>query len=219
MLARTDREEDLLRFETLLRQAGRALPQPPRPWRHRVLVAVARRSGVRRVLPTVVRAEAADRDRYRRIERAASGMASEEAEHGRTLALASAGLGCGRGHGRPLGVILLAGITGLTAGAGSMAAGEWVSVRHLATSVMADPDIALETLAREELGLNPSDLGSPWTAAISSLHRVRLGSPGSPYPVPVGHRCGGSAGLGGPIGGGAALTTYLIGSLVGVTLD
>src|SRR5437667_97042 len=38
-----------------------------------------------------------------------------------------------------------------------------------AASLMADPDIALETLVREELGLDPSELGSPWGAAIGSF--------------------------------------------------
>ena len=32
--------------------------------------------------------------------------------------------------------------------------------------MVADPEHALDTLAREELGLNPEELGSPWGAAI-----------------------------------------------------
>ena len=103
-------------------------------------------------------------------------------------------------------IILLSGIAGLLAGAFSMAAGEWVSVRSqremfeyqiglerkelaeypaeeaqelaliyearglspdeaaaLATATIADPARALDTLAREELGLNPDELGSPWS--------------------------------------------------------
>jgi VIT1/CCC1 family predicted Fe2+/Mn2+ transporter len=39
----------------------------------------------------------------------------------------------------------------------------------LATATVADPDRALDTLAREELGLNPDELGSPWGAAVSSF--------------------------------------------------
>src|SRR5438034_5621006 len=109
-------------------------------------------------------------------------------------------------------VILLAGVAGLLAGAFSMAAGEYVSMRvqrelferllhieahELATEpdeeleelqriyetkgfpanlarqvaevVMQDPDVALETHAREELGLDPGQLGSPWGAALSSF--------------------------------------------------
>jgi VIT1/CCC1 family predicted Fe2+/Mn2+ transporter len=39
----------------------------------------------------------------------------------------------------------------------------------LATSTVADHERALDTLAREELGLNPDELGSPWGAALSSF--------------------------------------------------
>ena len=109
-------------------------------------------------------------------------------------------------------VVLLAGVAGLLAGAFSMAAGEYVSMRAqrelferqidlereelaanpeeerreialiyrakglspeqaevTAAQLMADPDVALQTLVREELGLDPSSLGSPWSAAISSF--------------------------------------------------
>lgn len=108
--------------------------------------------------------------------------------------------------------ILLAGVAGLLAGAFSMAAGEYVSVRsqrdvyeyqigieaaeleefpeeeeeelvliyqakglseeeakRIAARIMTDPQVALDTMAREELGLDPDDLGSPWGAAISSF--------------------------------------------------
>ena len=108
--------------------------------------------------------------------------------------------------------LLLTGIAGLLAGAFSMAAGEYVSVRSqrevfeyqiglereeleeypqaeadelaliyeakgfeaaeartLADRLIADPERALDTLAREELGLNPDELGSPWGAALSSF--------------------------------------------------
>lgn len=116
-------------------------------------------------------------------------------------------------------VILLSGAAGLLAGAFSMAAGEYVSVRsqremyeyqiglereeldhypeaeaeelaliyqarglsaedarHMATQVIADPQRALDTLAREELGLNPSDLGNPVGAAISSFGAFAAGA-------------------------------------------
>ncbi len=109
-------------------------------------------------------------------------------------------------------MILLSGVAGLLAGAFSMAAGEFVSVRsqremfeyqialekaeldeypeeeaqelaliytarglasedalRLARAAIADPARALDVLAREELGLNPDELGSPWGAAISSF--------------------------------------------------
>ncbi len=116
-------------------------------------------------------------------------------------------------------LILLSGAAGLIAGAFSMAAGEYVSVRsqremfeyqiglekeeldhypeeeaeelaliyqarglprddavRLATQLCADPDRALDTLAREELGLNPEDLGSPWGAALFSFSAFALGA-------------------------------------------
>jgi VIT1/CCC1 family predicted Fe2+/Mn2+ transporter len=40
---------------------------------------------------------------------------------------------------------------------------------RFADKIMADRTVALDTLAREELGLDPDQLGSPWTAAVSSL--------------------------------------------------
>ena len=126
------------------------------------------------------------------------------------------GVAGGVGHGD---VVLLAGVAGLVAGAGSMAAGEWISVnsqRELyereidveraelaefpdeereelelifrakgmtaeqatsaAAEVMADPDIALDTLVREELGLDPGDLDSPWVAAGSSFAAFAVGA-------------------------------------------
>jgi VIT1/CCC1 family predicted Fe2+/Mn2+ transporter len=130
------------------------------------------------------------------------------------------------GAGAAADVILLSGVAGLLAGAFSMAAGEYVSVRsqrefheyqmtlereeldqypqeeaaelaliyaakgidpvqarHMADILLQDPDRALDTLAREELGLNPEDLGSPWDAAISSFFSFALGAclPVLPY--------------------------------------
>ena len=41
--------------------------------------------------------------------------------------------------------------------------------RAIATRLMSNPEHALNTLAREELGLNPDDLASPWTAAVFSF--------------------------------------------------
>jgi VIT1/CCC1 family predicted Fe2+/Mn2+ transporter len=41
--------------------------------------------------------------------------------------------------------------------------------RAMAERLVAQPEKALDTLAREELGLNPAELGSPWGAAIASF--------------------------------------------------
>jgi VIT1/CCC1 family predicted Fe2+/Mn2+ transporter len=116
-------------------------------------------------------------------------------------------------------VILFAGLAGLLAGAFSMAAGEYISMRsqkesyqreisleseelrddpeaeveelaliyrakgldadqaqRVAVTIMKDRDAALDTMAREELGLDPDELGSPWSAAISSLLSFAVGA-------------------------------------------
>ncbi len=115
--------------------------------------------------------------------------------------------------------VLVAGIAGLLAGAASMAAGEYVSMkaqselvereleierrslhqqpdaetrelatiyRHrgldadsaleLAEAVMADPEVALEVHAREELGVDPSATGNPVAAAVSSFFAFAIGA-------------------------------------------
>lgn len=115
--------------------------------------------------------------------------------------------------------ILLAGLAGLLAGASSMAAGEYVSVRSqremleyqlalekselelypeeeaaelaliyqargipkdeaekIADLLIKDPEKALDTLAREELGINPSDMVSPVGACISSFIAFAVGA-------------------------------------------
>src|SRR3990170_6928779 len=46
----------------------------------------------------------------------------------------------------------------------------------LADRILADKSIALDTLVREELGLDPSELGSPWGAAIGSFVAFALGA-------------------------------------------
>lgn len=127
-------------------------------------------------------------------------------------------LGAVGAHPGP-GVVRLAGVAGLVAGACSMAAGEYVSMqaqrellqrelrverdeierrpegewrelvhiyegrgvapdvaRQLADEMMRTPELALETHAREELGVNPSDLGSPIKAGASSFVSFALGA-------------------------------------------
>jgi VIT1/CCC1 family predicted Fe2+/Mn2+ transporter len=48
--------------------------------------------------------------------------------------------------------------------------------KRLASRVMSDPKSALDALAREELGLDPDDLGSPWGAAASSFAAFAVGA-------------------------------------------
>jgi VIT1/CCC1 family predicted Fe2+/Mn2+ transporter len=47
---------------------------------------------------------------------------------------------------------------------------------RLASEVMSDPELALETHAREEFGVDPSSLGSPITATISSFVAFTIGA-------------------------------------------
>src|SRR5258705_8639511 len=47
---------------------------------------------------------------------------------------------------------------------------------RIAATIMKDQDAALDTMAREELGLDPDELGSPWSAAFSSLLAFALGA-------------------------------------------
>jgi VIT1/CCC1 family predicted Fe2+/Mn2+ transporter len=46
----------------------------------------------------------------------------------------------------------------------------------LAGRIMGQPESALDTLTREELGLAPGDLGSPWVAALSSFGSFAVGA-------------------------------------------
>lgn len=48
--------------------------------------------------------------------------------------------------------------------------------RELAAAMMEYPELALETHAREELGINPNELGSPMGAAVYSLLAFSLGA-------------------------------------------
>jgi VIT1/CCC1 family predicted Fe2+/Mn2+ transporter len=187
--------------------------------------------------------------------------------------------------------VLLAGIAGLLAGAFSMAAGEFLSVRSqremyeyqiglereelaeypeqeaeelaliyeakglsegeakaLADKLIHDPEKALDTLSREELGLDPNSLGSSWGAAGFSFVSFAFGAviPLLPFLVSYGPTAlyrsigltalclfgvgavltlftGRNALLGGlrmlAIGSAAGAVTYGIGRLLGVTLS
>ena len=48
--------------------------------------------------------------------------------------------------------------------------------RQLAEAMMRDPEVALETHAREELGIDPGQLGSPRGAAVSSFAAFSVGA-------------------------------------------
>lgn len=48
--------------------------------------------------------------------------------------------------------------------------------REIAERIMADRNVALDTLAREELGIDPDELGSPWRAAGASMASFAIGA-------------------------------------------
>jgi VIT1/CCC1 family predicted Fe2+/Mn2+ transporter len=186
--------------------------------------------------------------------------------------------------------VLISGVAGLLAGAFSMAAGEYVSMRsqremlerqiaaerdelrlypaqeaaelsliyqargmpredadRMAERIVANPQYALDALAREELGLDPAALGSPLGAAASSFFAFAVGAlvPLVPFLATRGPRAlpasialtalalfavgaamslfsGRGAARGGLrmllIGGAAAAATFLIGRLLGVAV-
>jgi VIT1/CCC1 family predicted Fe2+/Mn2+ transporter len=117
--------------------------------------------------------------------------------------------------------------------------------RDVAAHLIANPDKALDVLAREELGLNPDDLGSPIGAALSSFVAFAIGAslPIIPFLLKLSNGVvmaaaiagvalfavgaalslfsGRSALVGGArmfmIGSAAAAATYMIGSLFNVS--
>jgi VIT1/CCC1 family predicted Fe2+/Mn2+ transporter/rubrerythrin len=58
----------------------------------------------------------------------------------------------------------------------------------IAKRMFGDPEHALDTLVREELGLDPDELGSPWGAATGSFVAFAIGAaiPVAPYVVATG---------------------------------
>src|SRR6266540_1427559 len=150
--------------------------------------------------------------------------------------------------------ILLAGLAGLLAGAFSMGAGEFISVtsqRELFEREIAlesEEITALDTMAREELGLNPEELGSPLRVAVSSFIAFATGAvvPVIPWLLAAGTAAfvasiilstlalflvgagislltGRSAARSGlrqlMVGGAAAAATFGIGRLIGVSVS
>ena len=69
--------------------------------------------------------------------------------------------------------------------------------RALARRIIANPKTAIDTLAREELGLDPSQLGSPWRAAGSSFLAFIIGAfiPVLPYLFTSGSKAWAASGL------------------------
>src|SRR5258705_310645 len=53
---------------------------------------------------------------------------------------------------------------------------------RVAATIMKHREAALDTMAREELGLDPDELRTPWTAAVSSLGAFAAGAVGVVLP-------------------------------------
>lgn len=221
------------------RKAGRSVPAAYRPdLRTRIVEQLTRQLGPRHMRSMLAAMKVRGMSVYTRVDPghpmpdAASGL---ERRHrglagGGNLRAAVFGVNDGlvsnaslilgvAGASADGGLILLSGVAGLLAGAFSMAAGEYVSVRsqremyeyqiglerdelnaypeeeakelaliyearglawdeakRLADSMIADPERGLDTLAREELGLNPDELGSPFGAAVFSFLSFAAGA-------------------------------------------
>jgi VIT1/CCC1 family predicted Fe2+/Mn2+ transporter len=80
----------------------------------------------------------------------------------------------------------------------------------LAGRIMRRPETALDTLTREELGLAPGDLGSPWVAALSSFGAFSAGAFIPVVPFLFG---AGTAALWVAIGC-SAITLFVVGSAI-----
>lgn len=214
----------------MLRASGQTVPADvPLSFRARTALALAERIGVRPLRPVFAALKVRGLSVYSAPPAAGHPSPAHVAEIGRRhrtgggnlraavfgvndglVSNASLILGMAGAAAEPR-TLLLAGVAGLLAGAFSMAAGEYVSVRsqrevfeyqiglereelrvypqaeadelaliyaakgypeedarRLADRLIADPERALDTLAREELGLNPDELGSPLGAAAAS---------------------------------------------------
>lgn len=235
-----------------LHQAGVEPKEHGPSLRIRLIGLLAKRFGVRSVLPIVRSMEAGAYWTYMAQDETARALAPDEREHGRTLdrlrrpatepaaaivaqekwhrtagggtlrasvfgvsdgLVSNTSLVMGFAGAQTEGkFVLLAGIAGLLAGAFSMAVGEYASMRAqrellerqielermelelipaeereelaliyqakglakeeaeaMAARLTENPEVALETMVREELGLDPGQLGSPWGAAIGSF--------------------------------------------------
>ncbi|HEX7964944.1 MAG TPA: VIT1/CCC1 transporter family protein [Gammaproteobacteria bacterium] len=232
-------EEQALHWRKLATDKGLAVPERFEPAvRARLVAHMLRRLGPQRMLPVLAAMKVRGLSVYTQGTPGGHGMpiaGQQESRHRRMagsgsfraavfgvndglVSNASLILGmAGASVGNP--VILLTGVAGLLAGAASMAAGEYVSMRsqremfeyqigledaelkaypeeeaeelaliyeargipaadakRMADTLIRDPTRALDTLAREELGLNPRELGSPWGAAIASFLAFAFGA-------------------------------------------
>lgn len=194
-------------------------------------MALVKRLGPDLIVPILVADERADAAGYHQTTtEPLAEMASAERSHARLLRAAVLGANDGlvsnlrlvmgvAGASLSSGSILVTGLAGLLAGAGSMALGEWLSVQssrelyqhqlaveagelaeipeeeaelaliyqakgltreqadEVAHPMMGTRESALDTLAREELGIDPDALGgSAWEAALTSFVLFAIGA-------------------------------------------
>jgi VIT1/CCC1 family predicted Fe2+/Mn2+ transporter len=231
-------ESQALTWADTAAKAGETLPASFEPERRaRIVAGLARRLGPRRVKPALAALKIRGLSAYTAAlaghllptDIAQIGVGHKSVGGGNLRAaifgvndglVSNASLILGVvGASASTGTVLATGIAGLLAGALSMAAGEYVSVRSqremfeyqigleadelekypeaeaeelaliyiargmdpdqaraFATQLVANPKQALDVLAREELGLNPDDLGSPVGAAVFSFCAFTLGA-------------------------------------------
>jgi VIT1/CCC1 family predicted Fe2+/Mn2+ transporter len=213
-------------------KSGRAVPVFTPPLRARVVAGVTRRVGLSRARPFLAAMKVRGLSVYdppfaaghaMPISASQVGLRHKRGGRSGTLRAAVFGVNDGlvsntslilgvAGASAEPGVVLLSGVAGLLAGAFSMAAGEYISMRsqrelfesqigeereelarypeeeaeelaliyaargipeqdarRITQALLQHPEQALDLLAREELGLNPDDLGSPSGAASSSF--------------------------------------------------
>lgn len=303
-------EEQADTWTGILAREGAAPPAFAPDARLRVVAVLARWLGPRRMLPALAATKVRGLSsyssalpeghpfplvlgdfgqRHRRVTRGGSLRAAVFGVNDGLVSNASLVMGVA-GAGQSPQVVLLTGIAGMAAGALSMAAGEYVSVRsqrelfehqiglerdelreypeaeaeelaliyaargvpidrarRLASDLLRNPEQALDVLSREELGLNPDDLGSPIGAALTSFVAFTLGAfvPVLPFLIGAGGPAvlasalltgAGLFGVGATltlftgrralasglrmllIGGAAGLATWLLGRALGVAL-
>ncbi|MGH8727806.1 MAG: VIT1/CCC1 transporter family protein, partial [Burkholderiales bacterium] len=234
-----DAEAQALLWEKKIRETNGSFPARYSPdLRSRIVAALVRRFGIRRMRVVLAamkvrgmslyRAERPGHPMPRTIEDV--GGRHRGVSSGGNLRAAVFGVNDGlvsnaslimgvAGATSNMSVILLGGAAGLLAGAFSMGAGEYISVRsqremfeyqiglekdeldhypneeaaelaliyearglpkeeasRMARTIIAKPGEALDTLAREELGLNPEELGSPLSAALYSFFSFAAGA-------------------------------------------
>jgi len=187
-------------WEVRLRLAGEALP-PFRPSaRTAILIVLARHLGIRFIMPSIIARELSDRDEYAAQDDArAAGLAQEEQGHAAILrARNDAGIGnnlraavLGANDGlasnfclmmgvagarASVAVILLSGVSGLIAGACSMALGEWLSVTNARELALSQLDRRIDQLEPGETHALVASAGDAMSAAAFSFLLFALGA-------------------------------------------